>query len=125
MLIAIFAALALLLLGGGGSEGFLPKDFDKQVKKQMTDKVRKAQVLDLHKQMGKTFKGYNKQQKTSSKKVLALTENHEASADEFRAVVDEFFVERRKTQEKLIDARLKMKDLITREEWGAIFSAKE
>ena len=49
----------------------------------------------------------------------------EASADEFRAVVDEFFVDRRKTQEKLIDARLKMKDLITREEWRAIFSAKE
>ncbi len=124
MLIVIFATLILVLFGGG-SEGFLPKDFDKQVKKQMTDKVRKAQVLDLHKQIGKTFKGYNKQPKTSSKKVLALTENHEASADEFRAVVDEFFVERRKTQEKLIDARLKMKDLITREEWGAIFSAKK
>ena len=123
MLIAIFATLALLF--GGGSDGFLPKDFKKEVKKQITNEMRQDQLLDLHKQMGKASKGYNKRHKSLSKKVLALSENHEATAEEFQTIVDQFFVERRETQEKLIDARLKMKDLITRKEWGAIFSAKE
>ena len=123
MLIAIFYSLFLLF--GGGSDGFLPKDFKKEVKKQITNEIRQDQVLDLHKQMGKGIKTYNKQVKTFSKDILALTENHEATAEEFQTIVDELFVERRKTQEEWITARLKMKDLITRDEWGAIFSAKD
>ena len=119
MLIAIFAFLAMTF--GGGPEGGMPQDFNKQVKKKMTDEVRKDQILDLNKQIREGVKASNKRLKTLSKDVRALTPKYDSTADEIQTIVDQYFVERRETQETMIDARLKMKDLITREEWGAIF----
>ncbi len=125
MIIGTIAFLTLVVFAGGGFGGFFPADFNKQVKKQVSDAQRVEQVKEIFKQIEKDIKAYNKLVDEIAKEFLELDSNYDATEENYHQLTGELLAERRKTQAQFVEGRLQIKESITEAEWKAIFSEED
>jgi hypothetical protein len=123
MLIATLTTLLLVSLGLGGAQlDNVFVDIKKPVKQTVTDRERRDQILEVRAELQKTL---NKNQKAWKKQVedfLDVQDDYsstEADFDEQQARISELLTAKAQT---VLDARDRMKALMTREEWEQVFA---
>ena len=122
----LIALLAAFLLGGGGASGaILTPSSVKAIGKSIEATVQDAERLEAAsmavKGLRAEVKAFDKTFAKSGKALTKLYKDHGASAEEMQSVLDDLNGEWSASQARAIDLRFKLKDLLTAEEWHAIF----
>ena len=117
MLIALFT---LLILGGGGGDTPMPGDFDKYVKKVVVEKDRQKEVLVATKEMKSITKAYAKQAKALSKEGYELNRSYNTTDAQLEELANRFRDQRHELEVDLVEQRLKITEIMTKEEWDAV-----
>jgi len=111
------ATLITLLFSDGPGEVFLVPNAEKNIKAIVKDKDKKSQAAELFKSAKKEVKAFDKdfkQQNKQLKKDDYRTSLGQSGAEQLFA---ETFEKRKVLQEHLVDQRLKLRQVITEEEW--------
>ena len=119
MIIATIAAITILLSGGAGMFSF--DIFKSGAENYVNDPARLKQIEMVIKDADKEVKTFHKKLKKSSKKARNLNANYEvtrAELEEFLAYTD---IDRMVYQERLIIQRMKLKKLVSEDEWRGIY----
>ncbi len=119
----ILATLFVMWLGfGGGGNDYLPKDLNKRVKAEISDKQVRKEVNALVKQMNADVAEYRKDVEAYAHEGMSLNVEYDAEHERFEALVDKIVGSREEIQKKLLDDRYRLVDLLTEEQWNAIFA---
>ena len=124
MIIATITLLMLLFGGGGSLENYL-LNIKKPVTAAVESKDTANEVIDLSKELKKQLKVQNKEITELRENFLDLHTNHDAESADFEAYLDRLMNARKTGQKHILDARMSMKDLMTKEEWTEVFSDKD
>ena len=112
----------MLLFGGGGSlENYL-LNIKKPVTAAVESKDTVNEVIDLSKELKKQLKVQNKEIIELRENFLDLHTNHDADLADFEAYLDSLMSARENGQKHILDARMAMKDRMTKVEWIEVFS---
>lgn len=118
-------ALTIMLLGGGGTDIWLfPEDFTDRIEAVIVEENRQTEILDLFEKTTESFTTHNDRVKKMAENVSMLNRNPDATDHDFEQKVQNLLQKRKKLQTEVLNARLKMVDLIDPNEWEQIFSAK-
>ena len=121
MIVALCGLLALLLMGGHG--GATLSNIEEGVKDQVPDKVRRAEILDISKQLEDELRTIEKRLNAHFDE-FAKVETAYGSVDaDFDAVTAKLRDDARDTSKAVLDAREGMREQMTRAEWDAVFKA--
>ncbi len=121
MIIATVTAI-ILLMGGGG---FSFEDALKPLAEQaILDKDLRKQVLAVAKEMDKERKDLAKHLKETSKELNEKNKNYDTTPEDFSMRYAKSDQAREKAQNNVIELRFKMKELLTAEQWEALFGNK-
>lgn len=122
MIIAL--VLSYLFLGSGSSmlalQGHSPADFENAVKHVVTDGNRKKDALRELDSWKKSLKVQDEAADKDDKTLLKLMKRHDttrAEIDQLNAKLDETF---REMDRNFLDTRSKLRDHLTKEEWGGV-----
>ena len=120
MLIAILTILFL----GGSSTGLLDyiADTRDNVKEVMVKDERRNEALSTIKAMKKITKARNKQMKRASREFRKAFAGADSSDKVLDAIWAGHFAAIIQHDHELLDLRFELKEQLTREEWGAVFS---
>lgn len=122
----ILTTLLIMWLGfGGGGNDYLPKDLSKRVKAEISDKQVRKEVDALVKQMNTDVAEYRKDVEAYAHEGMSLNVEYDAEHERFEALVDSIVGSREEIQKKLLDDRYRLVDLLTEEQWNAVFADKE
>ena len=119
MIIATIAAITILMGGGAGIFSF--DIFKSGAENYVNDPARLKQIEMVIENADDEVKAFNKKLKKSSKKARKLNANFEASRadlEDFLAYAD---IDRMVFQERLIIQRMKLKKLVSEDEWRRIY----
>lgn len=120
MIIAIVTAISILLQGGGGFS--FEKHYKPFVKNVVEDKSRREQILDLTKKADKQLDQYRKEvNKVLSKDIKSVFKNFDATEEDYRNAIARANQSRIAVQKILVDIRLSIKNLMTEQEWNAMY----
>jgi hypothetical protein len=72
----------------------------------------------------KAIDEYNKVFARDGKEAVHLYMTYDSRPEDFQRVLSQIDAEREKAQQKILDARFKMKDIMTSAEWQALFNPK-
>lgn len=126
MLAALLAAY--FLSGGGTNVSILTpaavKQLSQQVEVIVEDPVRSESAKKILKSLRKEIKGFDKEFSKSNKKLTKLYKDHASDMEGAPAIFGDLDVSWEAAQGRAFDLRFELKDLLTREEWEALF-AKE
>ena len=127
MVIATITAITVLIFAfGGGGGGFSFGVFKPGVKDHVSERHRAKQIIAVTKQADKEVEALTKDFKKASKGLTKLNLNYDATRGELKEFLDQLDERRAKFQERIIELRLKARDLMTQEEWQAVYAkAKE
>jgi hypothetical protein len=127
MVIATITAITVLIFAvGGGGGGFSFGVFKPGVKDHVSDKHRAKQIIAITKQADKEVEALTKDFNKVSKELTRLNSNYDATGEELKKFLDQLDGRRAKFQERIIDLRFKARNLMTSEEWQAVYAkAKE
>ncbi len=107
-----------LVTGGGG---FLPEDFNKTVKAEISDKQQRKSIEKIAKQVEKDVAAYQKSLKKLAKEALKLNVDYDADRNEFMRMADQMIGNKEQIQKGLLDQRFALIELMTEEEWNAVW----
>jgi hypothetical protein len=126
MVVATLTAITILIFAVGGGDGFSFGVFEGGVKDFVSDRHRAKQIIAITDQADKEVEALTKDFKKASKELTKLNSNYDATRGEFKEFLDQLDERRAKFQERIIELRLKARDLMTQEEWQAVYAkAKE
>ena len=111
--------IIVILLGGGGM--FSLDAFRSAIKDHVADKDRQEQVIELTKQWDNELKDYGDHVKNRADKAHKLLRDYGARRDDFEAFFKDEDWRREKAVERLLDLRFQAKDLVTADEWKAVY----
>jgi hypothetical protein len=118
-------ALAIMLLGGGGSDVWLlPSNFDKQIKNVVVDENRQADIIEDVEKINDSIASYVDEVKQTAKNISSLNKDHAAGEQEFEAVINELLEKRKTVQIQVVEARLHMAAQLQSDEWEQLFNPK-
>ena len=120
--------LTTVFLGGSTAAvgvlttGQTSKEITKKVKKLDMDKDREKQALKLVKRWKKDGKAFWKADQKNLKKVFKLMKKYETTPED----LDRFLARQDRNIDKndaiLLDSRFALKEVLTEEEWNAVFN---
>jgi hypothetical protein len=117
---------ALMILFGGGGDFSFEKAFEPFIKDAVKDKARYEQIVDLTKGADEDVKAFQKELEDEwGKQLITLLTDYDASEDDFRSFRGKADASRIKLQQGLLDARFGMIELMTADEWVAMYEAIE
>lgn len=119
MIIATIAAITILMSGGAGLLTF--DIFNNGAENHINDPARLKQIEMVIENADDEIKAFNKKLNKSSKKARKLNANYEVSRadlEDFLAYAD---IDRMVFQERLIIQRMKLKNLVSEDEWRRIY----
>jgi hypothetical protein len=123
MVIATITAITVLIFAvGGGGGGFSFGVFKPGVKDCVSDKHRAKQIIAITKKADKEVKALTKDLNKVSKKLIKLNSNYDATRGDLKEFLDQLDGRRMKFQERIIDLRFKARNLMTPEEWQAVYA---
>lgn len=117
MIIATITALIFLF---GGSM-FSLDVFKDAADKVIQDKSIVQQIETITKQGDKEIKLLNEDIKQTSRELVSMNMNYDLTRDELDAFLDQSDSRRERVQDRLIELRFQAKDLVTEEEWKAMY----
>ena len=116
----------LMLLFGGGSIFSVEKAFKPFLKDAVKDKARYEQIVDLTKQADEHIKAFHKENEDVwTKELKTLMADYDTSEDQFRDVAKKVDQSRLSVQQKIFDVRFDVAELMTEDEWNAMYQAIE
>lgn len=118
------AAIIVLLSGGGGVEHFLT-DFKKEVKSTIEDKDRQKLILNESKALSKELKSLSKDINGHFDDLVKVHSDFYSSEAGFDSVLKQLVADQKKATTLILDARDAMHEQMTKEEWEAVFTAKD
>ena len=124
MLIATITAL-ILIFGGGTDAASVKKNvlaMQDMVKQHIADEERQTQVSDLLTEMVEELDGFEKRAVELQKGIFDVDKVYGSTAEDFRAVFKKINRNWDETQRRMTDLRFKMRDLMKRDEWNAVFA---
>ena len=122
----ILAILFVMWLGfGDGGNDYLPKDLNKRVKAEISDKQVRKEVNALVKQINTDVAAYRKGMEAYAREGMSLNVEYDAEHERFETLVDRIVGSREGIQRKLLYDRYKLVDLLTEEQWNAVFADEE
>ena len=121
MIIGI-TALCLFLFGGGGGLEFYLTNLKDPVKEHVQDKDRQEVILDASKALGKELTDIQKDVTAGFKAYVKAHADYESAPEDFDQVTDEMIANQLKLAKEVLDARDKMHEQMTADEWRAVFS---
>ena len=122
MLIALFTVLLL-----GGTSSFVldfVADTRDNVKIVVPKGERQKAALDMLKAMKKTERTYRKHLRTAGKELYKALDLPDDVESELHGVWTAHFAEVQHRNREMLDLRFELREQLTREEWGKIFSSK-
>lgn len=123
MVAGIVALLAIIFFGGGYNTILLNPDMEKAVKTYVADNEKAKEVKHIIKQTGKSQKSFTKESKKGPIKLFEeLNLDYLAEREDFQIVFDQFFNGLAELQKENLDSELKVRSLITEEEWDKIMT---
>jgi hypothetical protein len=123
MVIATITAITVLIFAvGGGGGGFSFGVFKPGVKDCVSDKHRAKQIIAITKQADKEVEALTKDFNKVSKELTKLNSNYGATRGELKKFLDQLDGRRAKFQERIIELRMQARDLMTPEEWQAVYA---
>ena len=119
----LIALLTIMLLGGGASANLdYIADSRDAVKTVMAEDGRQKDALSVLKAMKKRAKSQNKLVRKSVKELGKLLEGREDITVEGDDILDRHLENVESYSSDMLDLRFELKEQITRDEWGQIFS---
>jgi hypothetical protein len=122
MLIATITTITVLLFFGGPG-GFSFDMFKAGIKDHVADRGRAKEIIAITKDADKEVKAFTKDLKKASKRLVTLNSNYNVTRDELNEFLDEFDQHQVQFQERIVDLRFQARDLMTPEEWQAVYGA--
>lgn len=120
-LTTLFAGGSTLALGMLAT-GKTIKEFEKSVKSHVQDDSRQKKSLELLEQWEDEGKALKKEYKEQRETLLDLVKEHDSEKSAFNSVINEILTMDQQTSKRLLDIQYEMREHITAEEWGIIFS---
>ena len=121
MIIATITAIIFIFSGGMFSFDVFKDSADKVLK----DKDRTKQIKVITKEADKALKSLVNNINDHSKKLVSLNANYNMSREDLDAFLSQGDQYREQFQERLIELRFQAKNLLTREEWEAMYAQIE
>ena len=119
MLIALY-----FLLFSTSSLDALVIDIAKPVKQYVLVEATAKQILAINKEMLSDAADFEKDTKNTKKQLAKLNGNRLASESEFDNAFAALDQKRADARDKIVENRLKMKALMTAEEWSKVYAAE-
>ena len=121
----MFWILMYMILFGGslGPELTLVPE-EKAIIQTVTDEARLQTIISIHDEMASTEDALISFMKEQYAGLITLSRDHAVNHDSFIAVFERMDRERNTFQQSLIDKRFRLKELMSREEWEAVFMKK-
>lgn len=120
MLIATIAALTIVF-SGGASFSF-EKAFEPFIKDTIAEKARQEQILDVTKRADGEVKQFRKEvEEVWSKDLEKLLADYDSTEEDFHDFIRRADGSRHAMQQKLLNLRFEVVDLMTEEEWNAMY----
>jgi hypothetical protein len=119
MIISLVTLIIILFSGGGPDSFFLVPDGQKIIKTQIVDKEKANDAVVHYKAASKAIKAFSKQNKKDRKELVKLQSDRNTTRSTLEKKYTEAFGTRKQLQEELADTRLKIRDLMTEDEWDA------
>lgn len=123
MIIATITALMILFGGSDTLEHYL-LNIKKSAKAAIENKQTVKEVVSLSKTLEKDLEAENEEIIDLKKSFLDLHVKYSATQADFDSVLEEMLKSRKAGQDKILDTRFAMKDLMTKEEWDKVFASK-
>ncbi len=123
MLVGLFVLL-FSILGGSDSPFVIPK-IEKTVMKVIVDKERKSEVKALFKEFNKEWKSLRKMRKKQAKQLKKNIKNYSTENKMLAEIASTSATQRSDINDKLVELRLSIQELITSEEWKKIIDGIE
>ncbi len=121
MIIGI-TALYLFLFGGGGSLEFYLTNLKDPVKEYVQDKERQDVIIEASKALSKELGNIQKEVTDQFNDYVKAHADYESTPEDFDEVTDEMVASQLKLAKQVLDARDKMHEQMTADEWRAVFS---
>ena len=119
------ATILLLVFGSGKDLGHYLVNSDKAIKTVVEDKPRRGEILDVTKQLSKDLKKERKVYIAAVEDYLDLHQSYEATSEDFDAQLEEILGQQQQLIETTLDARDKMHERMTADEWHAVFKEQQ
>jgi hypothetical protein len=122
MIIGTITLLSILVFGGGSfSFEKAYKDFVKDV---VSDKDRQEQIVELTKSGDAALEQYTTEvKKVWAADVKSTFRNYDSTREDFREMIGRADQSRLALQQTILDTRMKVVDLMTEDEWNAMYKA--
>jgi len=122
MLIATL--IALLFLGSGANMMLDGIDQTKDnIKAAIVEESTRKAALDIVDKLEDTAKDYAKADSEDEKELLKLIQQYETTTAELQNNLDASFQQRIQYQQEMLALRFELKDKLSREQWGKVFSS--
>ena len=122
MLIAISSLILLLFFGvGGKSVDHYLVDIKKPVKQVVEDEGRRAQILQLSKDLEKNLRQHGKAWSKAADGFLTIQADHDATPEDFAAETQRIEELLEQRQQIVLTTRKEMRALMTEQEWEVVF----
>jgi len=126
MIIAGLFALKSLLFGGDpGVVAIFPADFDKRLETYITDENTRDEIENILKIMTENMEKYNDKLEKQIKKLHETNSNYLSTASDTNEEIEDIFKLRAEVLKELMVTRIKMRDLVTEEQWNSLFDRTE
>jgi chromosome segregation ATPase len=112
------AALFVILFGGGARLDAL----EKAIKKHVDEPARVERAQEIISDVKEAITAKQSQIAEIRKDITALDERHDATLQEYRKQYDLLDRAWSELDRKMLDARFRLKQVLTREEWNAAFA---
>ena len=117
-MIISLVTLLIMHFSNGPGEIFLVPDVDKKIKKIIVEKERKKEALALFRTTKKRISKYNKALNKKNKPLKKEKYRASLSDSDIEQFFQESFEERKRIQGNLIEQRLKIREVMSEEEWN-------
>ena len=114
----------MILFGGSLVPELTLVPDEKAIIQTVEDKARLQTIMSIHDEMATQEDALISFVKEQYAELIILSRDHSVDYDRFRAIFEHMDRERNTYQQSLIDKRFRLKDLMTREEWEAVFKKK-
>ena len=112
-----------LFAADGARLPWLPGDFARAAPAAIADPERRGQVAATLGKMSGSVSEFNLRVRTIVRDVRILNRHRATMVNDFEAYIDHLTRKREIVQRKLIDGRMRLKELMTRAEWAAALQA--
>jgi Spy/CpxP family protein refolding chaperone len=117
----IIATITIFMLVFGGP-GFSFDVYKHAAADVIEDKERVKQIKDITKEADKEMKALNKYFKSTSEEIVEMMTRSDVTREELNASFDKVENRREEFQEALIQLRFQAVNLLSREEWEAMYA---